>query len=278
MSTVIPPGPPLLPDPTGGEARPALPECVPSLEGLITEDHKPVDRIFIEKLYRLLTRPLYASWRPPGPEGKFLVLVNVGWFYKEKTPAVVPDCLLSLGVDLPEDLQVKEGHSYYQWRMGKPPDVIIEAVSDTTGGEESWKKALFARQGVPIYAVFDPGHRLSNDTLRTYALSAGDYGLVEPGPWPALGLGLRLWQGTFEGATDTWLRWCDQHGQLIPTGEERAAAESARADRERDRAVKAEQLAEQEHAASDRERDRAEKAEQRIRELEEALRKAQGQS
>ena len=72
-----------------------LPECEPDYEHLVTEDHKPVERIFVEKPYRLLTRPLYASWRAPGAEGKFLVLVNVGWFYKEKTPAVVPDVLLS---------------------------------------------------------------------------------------------------------------------------------------------------------------------------------------
>src|SRR4051812_8778774 len=65
-------------------------------DALVTEDHKPVDRIFLEKLYRLLTRPLYASWPGPGEGRPFLVLVNVGWFYQRQAPAVVPDCLLSL--------------------------------------------------------------------------------------------------------------------------------------------------------------------------------------
>jgi Uma2 family endonuclease len=208
--------PPVATNPEAG------PEADIDYDALVTEDHKPVNRIFLEKLYRLLTRPLYASWPGPGAGRPFLVLVNVGWFYQRKTPAVVPDCLLSLGVTCPEDLQVKEGHSYYQWDMGKQPDVVIEVVSDRTGGEESHKKDLYARLGVPHYAVFDPKHLLSPDPLRTYELVGGNYRLADPGPWSNVGLGLRLWQGKFEGHEDAWLRWCDANGEIIPTGEERA--------------------------------------------------------
>jgi Uma2 family endonuclease len=200
-------------------------------DAFVTEDHKPVDRIYLEKLYRLLAEPLYASWQGPGAGRSFLVLINVGWFYQEKTPAVVPDCLLSLDVSCPADLQVKQGHSYYQWAMGKPPEVIIEVVSDRTGGEESYKKDLYARLGVAYYAVFDPKHLLSTDTLRCYELAGGTYRLTEPGPWSKVGVGLRLWQGKFEGHEDAWLRWCDANGVIIPTGGERAAllAEQLRA-------------------------------------------------
>jgi hypothetical protein len=204
---------------------PNLDEAEPEIDydALETEDHKPVDRIFVEKLYRLLTHPLYASWSGPGGGRPFLVLVNVGWFYQRKTPAVVPDCLLSLGVTCPKDLQAKQGHSYYQWDMGKAPDVVIEIVSDRSGGEESHKKDLYAGLGVPHYAVYDPQCLLGTDPLRTYELVGGEYRLADPGPWPKVGLGLRLWQGHFEGHEDTWLRWCNANGELIPTGEERAA-------------------------------------------------------
>jgi Uma2 family endonuclease len=201
----------------------AEPEPDIDYDALVTEDHKPVERIYLEKLYRLLTRPLYASWPGPGEGRRFLVLVNVGWFYQRKTPAVVPDCLFSLDVSCPEDLHVKQGHSYYQWDMGKPPDVVIEFVSDRTGGEETYKKNLYARLGVPYYVVFDPEQLLSPDTLRTYELVGRIYRLADPGPWPGVGLGLRLWQGKFEGLEDVWLRWCDANGEIIPTGEERAA-------------------------------------------------------
>ncbi|MCC6417885.1 MAG: Uma2 family endonuclease [Gemmataceae bacterium] len=192
-------------------------------DALVTEDHKPVDRIFIEKLYRLLTRALYASWPGPGEGRPFLALVNVGWFYQRTTPAVVPDCLLSLDVACPDNLQVKQGHSYYQWDVGKPPDVVIEFVSDRTGGEESHKKALYAGLGVAYYAVYDPKHLLSADTLRVYELVGRGYRLTDAGPWPKVGLGLRLWEGSFEGHEDVWLRWCDAGGEIVPTGEERAA-------------------------------------------------------
>jgi hypothetical protein len=200
----------------------AAPETEIDYDALVTEDHKPVDRIFIEKLYRLLTRPLYASWSGPGAGRPFLVLVNVGWFYQRKTPAVVPDCLLSLDVTCPEDVQARQGHSYYQWDMGKPPEVVIEVVSDAKGGEESFKKTFYARLGVSHYAAFDPGRILSGDVLRTYELVGGAYRLGEAGPWSNVGLGLRLWEGRFEGVEETWLRWCDAGGEVIPTGEERA--------------------------------------------------------
>src|SRR4051812_31361205 len=193
--------------PPGSPELMMAPEQEPTYDDLITEDHKPVDRIFIEKLYRLWTRPLYASWPGPEPGRPFLILVNVGWFYQRKTPAVVPDCLLSLDVTCPEDLQVKEGHSYYQWDRGKQPDVVIEIVSDKVGGEDSYKKNLYARLGVPHYAIFDPKHLIAEETLRTYELLAGTYQLGDSGPWANVGLGLRLWEGTFEGAQDTWLRW-----------------------------------------------------------------------
>ena len=207
--------PPFVPNPA------ALPEVEIDYDALVTEDHKPVERILIEKLYRLLTHPLYANWPGPGDGRSFLMLANVGWFYQEKTPAVVPDCLLSLGVTCPPNLHVKQGHSYYSWAMGKPPDALIEAVSDKLGDEDGLKMELYARQGVPYYAIYDPDHYLSTETLRTYQLSGGSYQKVQPGPWSTLGLGLRLWDGVFEGHRETWLRWCDAKGEIIPTAEER---------------------------------------------------------
>jgi hypothetical protein len=200
----------------------AGPELDIDYEAFVTEDHQPVGGIFYEKLYRLLAHSLYASWQGPGEGRPFLVFVNVGWFYQRKTPAVVPDCLLSLDVTLPPDLHVKQGHSYYQWDMGKQPDVVIEVVSDRTGGEESYKKNLYSRLGVPYYAVFDPKNLLSAEPLRTFELVGGNYRVTDPGPWAKVGLGLRLWQGKFEAYEDVWLRWCDENGEIVPSGEERA--------------------------------------------------------
>jgi hypothetical protein len=45
------------------------------------------------------------------------------------------------------------------------------------------------------------------------------------------GIGVTLWQGVYEGLTQTWLRWCGQDGTVIPTGAERAEQERQRAER-----------------------------------------------
>jgi len=63
-----------------------------------------------------------------------------------------------------------------------------------------------------------------------------------------VGLGLTLWQGELEGRQDTWLRWCDRDGSVLPTGDERAS--------------KAEQRVAQAESALEQERQRAERAEQ----------------
>src|SRR3954468_19755682 len=95
------------PDRTGTKGPPQGPQWPVNDEEFPTEDHKPVDQIFIEKLYRLLTTPLYTSWTGPGEGRPFLVLANVGWFYKEKTPPVAPDCMLSLDVSCPKNVHTR---------------------------------------------------------------------------------------------------------------------------------------------------------------------------
>jgi Uma2 family endonuclease len=239
--SVLPADAPIVPPSAVPVLMPAV-GALPNYDDLVTEDHKPVERFLVEKLYRLLTRPLYASWPGPSEQRPFLVAANVGLFYQAGTPAVVPDCLFSLDVSCPEDLQVKQGHSYYVWLMGKPPDVVIEVVSDKLGGEETTKRDLYARIGVPYYAVFDPDHYLTRHTLRTYQRDGKKYRTVDPGPWEDVGLGLRLWKGRFEDVEHTWLRWCNAEGEIIPTGEERAAAlaEEVRQSRARVRSLEAE--------------------------------------
>jgi len=63
-----------------------------------------------------------------------------------------------------------------------------------------------------------------------------------------------LWDGTYEGKTDTWLRWTDADGNLILTGKERAEQERQRAQQERQRAEQERQRAEQERQRAEQER------------------------
>ena len=85
------------------------------------------------------------------------------------------------------------------------------------------------------------------EPLRVFVLRDKSYVPCSARWLPVLGLGLTLWQGSFENWDTVWLRWCDQQGRVIPTGAERADQERRRADQERQRAdrerLRADQLA-----------------------------------
>ena len=98
------------------------PEDHPCLDDLEMEDGKPLDSMFQEKLHRLLTESLFASWGGPGEGRPFLVLSNVGLFYAVKSPPLVPDVMLRLDVKQNRDLSLKENQSYLVWIVGKPLD------------------------------------------------------------------------------------------------------------------------------------------------------------
>ena len=239
----------------------------PDISHLVTEDDTPVDNFQSEEQQRLLVEPLYSSKILPSP---FLAAANVGLFYKLKGDPIVPDVLLSLGVQRPEDFSQRQNRSYFVWEFGKVPEICIEIVSNQEGdeltlskksqqkGKAACKKDIYAQIGLRYYAVFDPLQQIQGQDemngaeLRVWYISPGGYaeltppqGITEIGQsvWlEAVGLGLMLWEGQFEEeVTRLWLRWCDQEGQVIPTGAEGREIERQRADAERQRA---EQLAE----------------------------------
>src|SRR5205823_5470084 len=138
-------------------------------------------------------------------------MANVGLFAEDKNPAFVPDFLLSLDVRPVEgNIRDKENHSYYVWLFGKPPDLILEIVSDRRGGEATHTMRAYARMGVPFYVIYDPDNHLSHDVLRAFGLNRGKYEPIDPTWFPELRLGLKFWDGEFQGYRSTWLRWCDK--------------------------------------------------------------------
>jgi Uma2 family endonuclease len=219
-------------------------ECMPNIDALVTEDDTPVDNLFSAKQQRLLVEPLYSSWAGPGDGRPFLADANVGVFYAVRRPPLVPDAFLSLDVQAPEDLWTRSNRSYFVWEYGKPPDVAIEVVSNQKGAEAEGKLRDYARIGVAYYVIFDPINQLQAGLLRVYRLHEGIYQQATEGWLPMVGLGLILWQGVYEGLLQTWLRWCDRDGVVIPTGAERATQERQRAEQERQRAEQERQRAE----------------------------------
>ena len=192
------------------------------IETLVTEDDTPVDNMPSEKQQRLLTEPLYSSWSGPGGGRIYLAAANVGVFPEPRNPAIVPDVFLSLDVEPHRNWWDKRHRSYFVWEFGKPPDLVVEIVSNQNGNQVGRKRRRYAQMGVEYYVIHDPLHQVMDDELRVYRLRAGSYERQES-PWfPELRLGLTLWEGAFEAVRHRWLRWVDEHGTVIPTGAERA--------------------------------------------------------
>ncbi|MGB8700643.1 MAG: Uma2 family endonuclease [Thermosynechococcaceae cyanobacterium] len=229
---------------------------------LVLEDDTPVDNFQSELQQRLLVEALCSAQALSSP---FLAAANVGLFYKLKGDPIVPDVLLSLGVQRAEDLSQRRNRAYFVWEFGKVPDVCIEIVSNQEGdelalspksqrkGKTLCKKEIYAQIGVPYYVVFDPFRQIQGKAemngalLRVWTLASGRYteltaqeGLSSVGQSIGLetvGLGLTLWEGPFEDTVSrVWLRWCDSQGQVIATGAEGQAMEHQRAEAERHRA------------------------------------------
>jgi hypothetical protein len=254
---------------------------------LVTEDDEPVDNLFSEKQQRLLTEPLYSCWTPPPSEEDepasttprpFLAAANVGVFFAVHQPPLVPDMFLSLDVQPGAEWDADECRSYFVWEFGKVPDAVVEVVSNREGNELGSKLRRYAEWGIPYYVVFDPFLELSQTKLTVYEFGFGKrYRPRDNWNLPLLGLNLSLWEGEFEGIHDTWLRWCDAQGQLIPTGKERADSEAQRADREAQRANSEAQRADSEAQRAENEAQRAARAETEVAQLRAELARLQSQ-
>ncbi|MGB3511912.1 MAG: Uma2 family endonuclease [Microcoleaceae cyanobacterium] len=218
------------------ESPPKIPENkndnwevpTPDISHIITEDDTPVNNLISEKQQRLLISTLYSSFQTDLP---FLATANVGLFYGIKQPPLVPDILLSLEVEVPEDWSQKQNRSYFVWEFGKSPEVVIEIVSNKIGNELGSKFQNYARAGVAYYVVFDPLQQFGETILRTYNLLGKDYTPLDNFFLSQVRLGLTIWPGIFEGKEYNWLRWCDESGRILLTGDERAEKERQRAER-----------------------------------------------
>jgi Uma2 family endonuclease len=240
---------------------PVYPDVIEiDVSGLITETEAPTD-IYSEKQRRLLVGVLHASWQPPRVDPDlprpFVAFANVGLFDRPRNDALVPDVLVSLDAELPEDVWEKRHRSYFIWEYGKVPDVVVEVVSNRVGDELSRKRSRYARMRIPHYVVWDPDAQLEERRLHVFRLEGDVYRVVPvtdgtPCELAGAHLAVGLWTGRFEDREDTWLRWFDVNDSLLPTSDELARAAEARADAETakaDAAAKRANIAESELAA-----------------------------
>ncbi len=231
---------------------------------LITEDDTPVDNLPSEKQQRLLVEPLYSNWRP---QRSFLAAANVGIFWDVGEQAIVPDMFLSLDVEVAANWWAQEHRSYFVWEFGKPPDVVVEVVSNRRGHEADSKLATYARIGIPYYVIYDPQGFIQATPLVVYEWREGVYHPRADARLEGVGLALTVWEGVFEGRFDRWLRWCTLEGMVIPTGAEQAEVERQRAQEALRWAEEERQRAQEALRRAEEERQRAERLAARLRSL-----------
>lgn len=240
-------------------------------ESLITEDDEPVDSMYSERQMRILADSLYTSWDYKKP---FLACANVGVFEKrpKKIMPIVPDMFLSLDVSPAKDFWKKKNRCYMISVFGKPPELVVEIVSNKVGNENSSKLRIYASMGIKYYVIFDPELHLFKTKLHVYELKNGRYvafpwrDINKNGAWfKDLKLGLRIEKGLFHAMNTEWLTWFDDKGNTLYTGEEKARRAQAKAEsvekeveNERKKADNERKKAEKEHKRAENERIKAE--------------------
>ncbi|KPA19766.1 protein containing DUF820, partial [Candidatus Magnetomorum sp. HK-1] len=208
-------------------------------DSFITEDDEPVDNMFSEHQQGLLTESLNTSWEKEEP---YIVVANVGIYEEFPTTPIVPDVLLSLDVRPAKDIWEKKNRCYFVSVFGKPPELVIEIVSNKVGNEVKKKRKRYEKMGVKYYVIYDPGFKLYKTSFHAFKLVNKSYtsflrkDLYNKRIWfDDIDIGLTIKKTKYKGMNAEWLRWCDINGKVLKSGKEQAVAERKRTEAERRR-------------------------------------------
>ena len=215
-----------------------IPVPPPGAKDLPYDDGEPMESERHVNQMLLLIESLKLAWKE---REDFYIGGNMFLYFSElqtkKNDFRGPDVFVVL------DTVKRERLSWVVWEEGgRTPDVVIELLSPSTEAVDRGEKMqVYARiLMVGEYYLFDPfsglleGYELDR-TSRTYRRMEA---LDERGTLPChqLGLWLGVVPGRYHDMETELLRWQDQEGQVLPTGEELAAEAIARADQEAARA------------------------------------------
>ncbi len=128
----------------------------------------------------------------------------------------------------------RKREAWIAWEEGgRLPDVVFEMLSPSTAKKDrTEKKDLYARVfGTAEYFLYEP----ETGKLEGFRLAGRFYQPIRPDDhgwlWSEqLGVAVGLWHGAVEDKEDGWVRLFRPDGTLVPTSDEKAAAERERAD------------------------------------------------
>ncbi|MBE9004509.1 Uma2 family endonuclease [Fortiea sp. LEGE XX443] len=197
--------------------------CLPSSSELPDSDDTPVDNELQILIPSLLLSILTSIWQN---RDDWFFGINMGIYYADGKPAIVPDGFLSIGVE--RFIGENGRSSYVMWEEdGISPILTLEIVSQTYNYEYEQKKLDYAQLGVLYYVIYAPTRlRRKRQRLEIYHLVNGEY-ILQAGDkiWmPEVGLGIGRDRGTYQGITREWLYWYDETGRRYSTPEELVTA------------------------------------------------------
>ncbi|MEB3283305.1 MAG: Uma2 family endonuclease [Lyngbya sp.] len=233
----------------------------------------------------LLTDSIRSTLDQLHPNGRYAIGQDCGIYWRLTEPpergAEAPDWFYVPNVKPLVNGEVRR--SYVLWHEYVAPLIVLEFVSGN-GSEERDKTppaSLVKGDGkagkfwvyeqairVPFYGIYE----VKKASIEMYHLVENHYEQLEPNernhyPISQMGVELGIWQGRYGNMELPWLRWWDNEGNLLLTGEERAEVERQRAENERQRAEKERQRAENERQRAENERQRADRLAERLREM-----------
>lgn len=220
------------------------------------------------------------------PDGHYAIGQDCGIYWRQTEPpekgAEAPDWFYV--PDVPPLLNGEIRRSYVLWKEFIAPWIAIEFASGNGSEERDRTPLLRTDKGevtkpgkfwvyeriirIPYYAIYE----ISRGHLEVYVLVKGSYQLLEANeqgryPIEVLGVELGIWTGEYLRQEQTWLRWWDNQGQLLPTGRELAAQAQALTVQAQEIAVQEREIAAQAINAAQVERERADQLAQQLRAL-----------
>ncbi len=178
------------------------------------------------------------------PDGQYAIGQDCGIYWRLTEPpergAESPDWFYVPNV--PPLLNGERRRSYVTWKEIIAPLIAIEFTSGN-GAEERDTTSPFASQDskagkfwvyeqaihIPFYAIYE----VEKASVEVYELIGGRYQRCVPNqrghyPIAPMGVELGIWSGEYMNQTFPWLRWWDGQGNLLLSGEERAAVAEQR--------------------------------------------------